>query len=417
MSVHGHPIYPKIQRPIYPIIMNTNTPSTRPFNSTSPAVRVIASPKSWIEGEAVRQLYATAKLAGVRFAIGFPDLHPGKGTPVGAAFVTEEIIYPHLIGGDIGCGMALFKTNLLRREVKLDRWAALRFNLEHPWDEDVGEFLTANEIESTDFDAALGTVGGGNHFAELQAVDKIIDAAEFKNAGIGKEQLVVLVHSGSRGLGETVLREHVDVHHGNGVPADSFAAQEYLRGHDLAVRWARANRALIARRFVEQLGAEAERVWDGCHNSITPSIRGSRGNEAPMDSEKTGVAYIHRKGAVVTDAAPIVIPGSRGALSYLVKPIGDGASHAWSLAHGAGRKWSRSETRLRMRERFGVMELVQTALGGRVICEERDLLYEEAPAAYKNIEAVIQDLVDAGLVSVIATLRPLLTYKTRKARR
>lgn len=62
-------------------------------------------------------------------------------------------------------------------------------------------------------------------------------------------------------------------------------------------------------------------------------------------------------------------------------------------------------------------ELVQTGLGGRVVCEDRDLLYEEAPAAYKNIGAVVQDLVDAGLVSVIATFRPLLTYKTRKLRR
>jgi release factor H-coupled RctB family protein len=70
-----------------------------------------------------------------------------------------------------------------------------------------------------------------------------------------------------------------------------------------------------------------------------------------------------------------------------------------------------------MRERFGVFELVQTPLGGRVICEERDLLYEEAPAAYKNIEVVVEYLVDAGLVSVIATFRPLLTYKTRKLRR
>ena len=70
-----------------------------------------------------------------------------------------------------------------------------------------------------------------------------------------------------------------------------------------------------------------------------------------------------------------------------------------------------------MRERFRPAELVQTPLGGRVICEERELLYEEAPAAYKNIVAVIHDLVDAGLVSVIATFRPLLTYKTRKARR
>jgi len=100
-----------------------------------------------------------------------------------------------------------------------------------------------------------------------------------------------------------------------------------------------------------------------------------------------------------------------------VRPMSNDASHARSLAHGAGRKWARSESRLRMRERFGQHQLVQTSLGGRVICEERDLLYEEAPAAYKSIEAVIQDLVDADLVSVIATFRPLLTYKTRKLRR
>ncbi len=112
-----------------------------------------------------------------------------------------------------------------------------------------------------------------------------------------------------------------------------------------------------------------------------------------------------------------MIPGSRGSFSYLVKPLGNGESRAWSLAHGAGRKWARSEARLRMRERFGKEQLVQTSLGSRVICGDRDLLYEEAPAAYKNIEAVIQDLVDAGLVSVIATFRPLLTYKTRADQR
>jgi len=384
--------------------MKTEITPTCPFDDTA-EVRVIASAKSWIEGEAVRQLYATAKLEGVRQAIGFPDLHPGKGTPVGAAFVTENVIYPHIIGGDIGCGMALFKTDLLRRDAKLDRWAALRFNLEHSWDEDVSECLAAHDLESTEFDRALGSVGGGNHFAELQAVEQVVDAAEFKSVGIGKEQLVALVHSGSRGLGETVLRDHVDVYRGAGVSADSLAAQEYLRGHDLAVRWAKANRALIAQRFVSTLGAEAECVWDGCHNRISAR------------ETDEGTVWVHRKGAVDNHGEPVVIPGSRGALSYLVKPLGDAARHAWSLAHGAGRKWSRSETRLRMRERFGVMELIQTPLGGRVICEERDLLYEEAPAAYKNIEAVIHDLVDAGLVSVIATFRPLLTYKTRKLNR
>ena len=372
---------------------------------TETQVRLFASSKSWIEGEAMRQLYATAKLEGVQFAVGFPDLHPGRGTPIGAAFVTEGVIYPHVIGGDIGCGMALFKTNLLRREVKLDRWAQLRFGLEHPWDEFVEDFLVEHDLDSTGFDTSLGTIGGGNHFAELQAVEQVFNADEFKLAGIGKEQLVVLVHSGSRGLGEAVLRDYADEHHGDDVSADSPAGKEYLRGHDLAVRWARANRTLIARRFVATLGAEAECVWDGCHNSIT--ARESEGE----------TVWVHRKGAAEANDALLMIPGSRGSLSYFVKPIGDGQSNAWSLAHGAGRKWARSETRLRMRERFAVMELLQTQLGSRVICEERDLLYEEAPAAYKNIEAVIQDLVDAGLVSVVATFRPLLTYKTRKARR
>jgi len=372
---------------------------------TETQVRLFASARSWIEGEAVRQLYATAKLDGVRHAVGFPDLHPGKGSPVGAAFVTEGVIYPHLIGSDIGCGMALFRTDLVRRDAKLDRWAKLEFNLEHPWDEYGTAFRAEHDLESTQFDPALGTIGGGNHFAELQTVEQVLDVAAFKKLELGKQQLVVLVHSGSRGLGETVLRTHVDQHFGNGVAADSYAAEKYLRGHDFAVRWAKANRELIARRFIATLGAEAECFWDGCHNSIT---------RRETDGE---TVWVHRKGAVAANSDFVVIPGSRGSLSYLVKPVGDGESHAWSLAHGAGRKWARSDARQRMRERFGMHQLVQTPLGGRVICEERDLLYEEAPAAYKNIESVIADLVAAGLVSLIATLRPLLTYKTRKAQR
>lgn len=368
-------------------------------------VRLFASAKSWLEGEAVRQLYATAKLEDVRCAVGFPDLHPGKGSPVGAVFVTRKVIYPHLIGGDIGCGMAFFKTDLVRRDVRLDRWAEKNFHLEHAWEEDVGDFLAEQQLESTEFDSALGTMGGGNHFAEIQAIENVFDVSGFKNLGLGRQQLVVLVHSGSRGLGESILRAHVDQHSGNGVTADSSTAQEYLRGHDFGMRWARANRELIARRFTAALGAKVECLWEGCHNSITQHESGGES------------VWLHRKGAVDAGADFVVIPGSRGTLSYLVKPTGDGESHAWSLAHGAGRKWARSDARRRMRERFSVGELAQTPLGGRVICEERDLLYEEAPAAYKNIEAVIADLVAAGLVSVIATLRPLLTYKTRKVRR
>jgi release factor H-coupled RctB family protein len=375
------------------------------INPTDPVVRLFASARTWIESEALRQLYAAAKLEGVRLAVGFPDLHSGKGGPVGAAFVTDELIYPHIIGGDIGCGMALFKTDLVQRDAKLDRWTELRFDLEHPWEGDAGHVLAASELESTEFDEAFGTLGGGNHFAELQRVEEVLDASAFKRFGLGKQQLAVLVHSGSRGMGESVLRSYASEHQANGSNTDSVAMQAYLRDHDMALSWAKASRALIARRFVEALGAEAECLWDGCHNSISP-----RESEGEM-------VWVHRKGAVATEGEPVVIPGSRGSLSYLVKPIGDGAGRAWSLAHGAGRKWARSETRLRMRERFGMHQLTQTALGGRVICERRELLYEEAPAAYKNIEDVVQDLVDAELISVIATFRPLLTYKTRAQKR
>src|SRR6185369_12326962 len=153
-----------------------------------------------------------------RLAVGFPDLHPGKGTAVGAAFVTEDLIYPYLIGGDIGCGMALFKTDLVRRDVELDRWAQIPFDLEHVWSDEVGKVLAEHEIESTEFDDSLGTLGGGNHFAELQAVEEVLNTCEFKNLGLGKQQLVVLVHSGSRGLGECVLREYQPEAQASGSP-------------------------------------------------------------------------------------------------------------------------------------------------------------------------------------------------------
>src|SRR2546428_402467 len=98
----------RIQQSTNPSIllrMKTNTPLLQHSTTPVPTVRIFASAQSWIEGEAVRQLYATAKLDCVSRAVGFPDLHPGKGTPVGAAFVTEGVIYPHLIGGDLRFGM------------------------------------------------------------------------------------------------------------------------------------------------------------------------------------------------------------------------------------------------------------------------------------------------------------------------
>src|SRR5262249_21947781 len=151
---------------------------------------------SWIEGEALRQLYGAAKLEGMCLIAGFPDLHPGKGSAVGAALVTEGFIYPHLIGGDIGCGMALFKTGLAGRDVKLDCWAEIPFDLEHVWTDRIGEVLGKEGLEPSAFDERLGTLGAGNHFAELQAVEEVVNAREFNQLSLSRQQLVVLIHSG-----------------------------------------------------------------------------------------------------------------------------------------------------------------------------------------------------------------------------
>lgn len=123
---------------------------------------------------------------------------------------------------------------------------------------------------------------------------------------------------------------------------------------------------------------------------------------------------VHRKGAAPSDRGPIAIPGSRGSLSYLVQPVLSSSRNLWSMAHGAGRKWARSDCRARLSEKYDVESMRQTELGSRVICEDKDLIYEEAPQAYKNIETVIADMVEFGLVKVIASFKPLITYKVRR---
>ncbi|MCC7253353.1 RNA ligase RtcB family protein [Hyphomicrobium sp.] len=376
---------------------------------SAPNVRLFTTDQSWIEGAALAQLNHTACLPGMVLTAGFPDLHPGKGIAVGAAFVSRGVFYPALAGNDIGCGMSFWALALPARKLKLDRLEKRIFGLEAPWDGDLTPWRARFGLAPSLSDAGLGTIGGGNHFAELQVVDEVRDAAAFAALGLDKADAALLIHSGSRGLGQDIFRELLERHGANSLEEESEAAAHYLARHEHAMRFARANRALIAHRFAGELGADARSVSDVAHNMVT------------REDFAGAPAWFHRKGAASTREAleqgALMIPGSRGTRSYLVRALGErGEDAAWSLAHGAGRRWQRGYAKSRLSHKYRVEDLARTELGGRVICEDRELLYDEAPQAYKDIAQVIADLEGAGLIATIAVYRPVLTYKVRRTR-
>jgi release factor H-coupled RctB family protein len=359
------------------------------LNARAATVTVFASDESWIESDAVDQCHHVAAFDGMIHVAAMPDLHPGKGAPIGAA-MASSVLYPHLVGSDIGCGIAVFPISLKRA---VPERLAVRFpNLDREPDEDdpawafVDEEVPGGHLES------LGTVGRGNHFVELAKVGAVLEAAHAARVGLAPGDLVLIVHSGSRGLGESILRSHTEVH-GAGPAADPAA---YLARHDEAVRWGSLNRRLMAARVAYALGARpADPIVDECHNLV---------------EVRDGV-YLHRKGAARGDGRDVLVAGTRGTASYLV------AAHAgpqanWSVAHGAGRKMSRADALRRGKAKHTVEELRRTPLGSLVVCGDRQLLFEEAPTAYKRIEQVIGDLAGHGLATPVVTTVPLVTYKT-----
>lgn len=363
-------------------------------------VTVFASATSWIESDAVEQCHQVAALEGMLHVAAMPDLHPGKGAPIGAA-MTSTILYPFLVGSDIGCGIAVFPIKLKRANA--EKLAARFPDLDRPLhperdaDDPAWAVVDGFEIPAGYFEG-LGTVGRGNHFVELARIDAVFEPSHAERLGLAAGDLVLIVHSGSRGLGERILREHTEVH-GAGPAPDPLA---YLAMHDAAVRWGSLNRRLLAARVALALGADpAEPIVDMCHNLV----------EVP----ENGV-YLHRKGAAPGDRRDVLIAGTRGTASYLV------AAHAgpeanYSVAHGAGRKMSRADALRRGRSKHTVEELRRTPVGSLVVCGDRQLLFEEAPTAYKRIEQVIADLVEHKLATPIATTVPLVTYKTAEVDR
>ena len=141
------------------------------IQALSESVTLIASDDTWIEGNAIQQLHTTARLAGMRRVAGMPDLHPGRGYPVGAAFFSTGRLYPALIGGDIGCGMSLWSTGIDARKAATAKLEKRLGDIDGPLDDSWQPLVDELAPADVGHRQALGTIGGGNHFAELQRID------------------------------------------------------------------------------------------------------------------------------------------------------------------------------------------------------------------------------------------------------
>ena len=350
---------------------------------------------AWIEGRAEAQLEEVASWTGVQKIAAFPDLHPGKYGPVGCAVLADRI-FPQLIGNDIGCGMSLFQLDLPVRKLKLEKALRRMRVLGEPASEDQRWRLEEIGLPPDLFATSLGTIGGGNHFCEVQTL-----AEANESTGLDASCLYLLVHSGSRGFGNSVLGSVPQGAYA-GLHGDCNAAQTYLKDHDKAVRWASLNRQILAERASEALRADQTLITDAPHNLLA----------------RHGDGWLHRKGAAVAGAGLVPLAGSRASASYLMVATNHGDALG-SLAHGAGRRYDRSSMHGRVRaKRSDVEAMLRTPFGGRILCEDRDLLIEEAPLAYKSSKAVVEDLERTGAGQQVAEFHPLLTFKkTRDGRR
>jgi release factor H-coupled RctB family protein len=396
--------------------------------------RIVARDDVWMSGDAVMQFARVAGQPGCVRAVAMPDLHAGRGIPIGAVFAFDACVVPSLIGGDAGCGVRVVATAAGKMAPdKLERRAREAMDDDLLDGCDPGELfeaawhrgprgladlagipddlarLAADEVDpggitSGDpspyrggFEGALGTVGGGNHFVEISRVSEVRDAAAAAELGLSREALVVVAHSGSRGLGSALARRW-----GEGALSGE-AMIAYLQDLAGACRFARTNRFLLAARLLRALGAAraSKRAggFDVTHNDVV--------REAVSGVE----AWVHRKGAAPARGhdATIVL-GSRGAPSWVMR-ASDCDAGLRSVAHGAGRRMGRTEAREKIKARYRRADLTRTDLGGRVVCADAQLLLEEHPDAYKPIEPVVASLVDAGLATAVAALTPVVTVK------
>jgi len=371
--------------------------------------------KLWLDDMEEGALAQAKNVANLPFAYKWiaimPDSHQGYGMPIGGVLASDRVIVPNAVGVDIGCGMVAVRTSLteieedeLKDTMRLIRMTVPTGFNHHKTQQEWRGFdyapdipIIQQELESAKYQ--LGTLGGGNHFIEIQKGDD--------------NHIWLMIHSGSRNFGLKTANEYhskakmlcqrwksdVTDPDLSFLPMEDKVAKEYFIAMNYAQDFAEANRALMMDRVTEALGTvmnlgsgDFEEVANIHHNFAT------------WENHYGKNVLVHRKGATQASIKTIgIIPGSMGAPSFIVQGKGNPESFE-SCSHGAGRRMGRKQAKrtLSLEEEQAKMEGI---LGKPRSVDELD----EAPGAYKDINTVMANQED--LVRVVYQLRPLASIK------
>lgn len=439
-----------------------------------------------LEDRSLWQLANVATLPGIaKRALAMPDIHQGYGFPIGgvAATIIDQggVISPGGIGYDINCGVRLLAVNMTADELKpyLPTLADELFNRVPSGVGQGGKIkLSLGELDNVikggapymlskgygtqgDIDRCeengcmpdadprsisehakkrgadqLGTLGSGNHFLEVQRVDEIFDAQSAQAYGLKTNQVVVMIHCGSRGLGHQVCTDYVRLMMPKvkewGIelpdrelvcaPFKTREAQEYFSAMKGAANFAWANRHVIGHwvreAFEAAVGKDAKvsMVYDLSHNMGKL--------ETHLLNDKPTQMLVHRKGATRAFPAghpeipvayravghPVLIPGTMGTASYVLVGTEEGMDVAFgSSCHGAGRRLSRTKAKHTIRGTELRKEL--EAQGILIRCDSDAGLSEEAPIAYKDVEDVVDVVIKSKIARKVVRLTPLAVIK------
>jgi len=435
--------------------------------------------------KSLEQLVNIATLPGiVNWSMAMPDMHEGYGFPIGgvAAMDTKNgVISPGGVGYDINCGMRLLKSDHQSKDVQpyLDKLATeiqkevpsglgrgrqtrldinsldkiLEGGAQRLIEQGYGE---KEDIENCEANGRLekadplvvsshaknrgrdqvGTLGSGNHFLEVQKVDTIFDEKTAEAFGLFQDQVVIMIHTGSRGLGHQIATDYIKVMMGTmqkydirlpdrelaACPFNSPEGQRYFAAMSCGANYAWANRQMIGH-YIKKvwrsvLGGKASSLtvlYDVAHNLAKV--------EKYQIGEKEIEVVVHRKGATRAFppghpeipeiyrkvGQPVLIPGSMGTASYVLAGI-EQSKEAWYTAcHGAGRTMSRRAAMRVVNSQQLIKELKDKGI--LIKCWSSRGIAEEAPIAYKDIDAVVEIVHEAGLSKKVARLVPLAVVK------